>query len=239
MWCQSENTDNDCSWLDSSSQVQQGQIGETAVETLVTTDYTLLLMKTPVEADDDSSEYTDDTSSEYTDYTSSSSRSSSQSSNSSQSSWVTVSSGHEADTESNGDCDSVVPSPTPSFDGEPSMHYYSLSRIPHGPEPTQLVEQGLIFEPGSPNVSEETLAEAFAGVEIGDDDVFSSSRPHIPVWPSTDDEKNNSGGQTTDPEYWSNSDSFDSDVAYMNFGTKKPAAERKNDSDTDGGGWIS
>ncbi|KAL8561264.1 hypothetical protein ACOMHN_047120 [Nucella lapillus] len=185
----------------------------------------MLLMKTPVEADDDYSEYTDDTSSEYTDYTSSSSRSSSQSSNSSQSSWVTVSSGHEADTESNGDCDSVVPSPTPSFDGERSMHYYSLSRIPHGPEPTQLVEQGLIFEPGSPNVSEETLAEAFAGVEIGDDDVFSSSRPHIPVWPSTDDEKNNSGGQTTDPEYWSNSDSFDSDVAYMNFGTKKPAAE--------------
>ncbi|KAL8624921.1 hypothetical protein ACOMHN_016217 [Nucella lapillus] len=168
-------------------------------------------MKTSVEADVDSSEYTDDTSSEYTDYTSSSSRSSSQSSNSSQSSWVTVSSGHEADTKSNGDCDSVVPSPTPSFDGEPS----------------------------SPNVSKETLAEAFAGVEIGDDDVFSSSRPHIPVWPSTDDEKNNSGGQTTDPEYWSNSDSFDSDVAYMNFGTKKPAAERKNDSDTDGGGWIS
>ncbi|KAL8600457.1 hypothetical protein ACOMHN_010162 [Nucella lapillus] len=208
MWCPSSDEDANCSWLDSSQQ-QDPNIAASSTHIWLTEDYThvetAVLGYVTTEANQTQEANVKDDHS---------SRKSSDCSESSYYSGSSVSSGHEADAESEMDSeDGMSPSPTPSSDGR------RLALEFHG---TTYGRHGVVLDPRVLNevpesTVEEVMANHFRGADIGDDDVFTSndesqppSPPHIPVWPTTDDEKKK-GGSETDSR--SDPNRFDSDAS--------------------------
>ncbi|KAL8600448.1 hypothetical protein ACOMHN_010153 [Nucella lapillus] len=93
------------------------------------------------------------------------------------------------------------------------------------PTPGSLTEIE-IFDDVSPMTSDESDSLGSHSVFSAEDDACQPPRARILVWPSTDDDRKSGGSNKSDPLYKSISDSFDSDVPYMNFGRGATCEQR-------------